>query len=323
MVNEHPGRYAPYVLEHAGHRLAVEVSSAERRNTARLLVDGHLVDERTAPRLGRVRLRSSEFTVLVEWWWLGRVATCALLLEPPGDGAGQSDGENGGSAPSDGDGPSDGEHGDRGGAPAPRRGPRKLPFEPPAGSRASRLARLKREHPALYASRHVAIAVLEVGLAVLGVGALLRALLPRIDWSFLPEIDLSWIPRPHLDLPNPLSWIPWPEIDLPDVDLPDIDLPALPGWISEIMDSVGLVIPILIAVAVAVEETRRRRRVGQRAEASNGAADEAGTTDAATAAAPPGTPATTARNTATETETAPDPAPEPELEPAQPLDRHG
>ena len=71
------------------------------------------------------------------------------------------------------------------------------------------LVRLRKEHPRVYAARHVILALAQVLAAVLG----LRLLLPRLDLSFLPRIDL-----PRVDLPA-----------LPRLDLPRIPWPDLPG----------------------------------------------------------------------------------------------
>jgi hypothetical protein len=49
--------------------------------------------------------------------------------------------------------------------------------------------------------------------------------------------------------------IPWPRIPWPDIDLPEL---ALPPWLRIIIGSAKFWLPVLIAIAVAVAETRRR-----------------------------------------------------------------
>lgn len=83
----------------------------------------------------------------------------------------------------------------------------------------------------------------------------LAALLPLIgrllpDWDLdLPRPDLPSIPWP--DLPS----VPWP--DLPSIPWPDV---TLPGWVGTVLDAVKLLWPLLLGIAVAVGEHRRRRR---------------------------------------------------------------
>lgn len=106
------------------------------------------------------------------------------------------------------------------------------------------MEQLRRNHPALYAARHVVVAILQVLIGVLGIGALLRGLLPRIG---LPEI-------PWPDLPD----IPWPDIDVPDL--------AVLEWVRELWSSVNWLVPIAIAVLVALNEiNKRRKRAGAEA----------------------------------------------------------
>ena len=123
-------------------------------------------------------------------------------------------------------------------------------FSPPPGSFAARLLIFQRNHPRLYASRHVMLAVGKVAAALLGLGLLVRLLLqPVLDWikDRLPEIDLPSIPWPD---------IPWPDIPLPDIDLPDL---GMPSWLRVIIGTAKFWLPVLIAIGMAVAETRRRR----------------------------------------------------------------
>lgn len=120
-------------------------------------------------------------------------------------------------------------------------------------------ARWRLRHPRTKAARHVAREVAAAAIGVLGVSALLRSLLPHLDWSWLRtrlrNWLRSWLDRlPHVDLPD----IPWPTLPLPHVDLPDV--PALPGWLQAVLGTVKWWIPILIAVAAAVHEVGAVRR---------------------------------------------------------------
>jgi hypothetical protein len=129
------------------------------------------------------------------------------------------------------------------------------PFEPPQGSFAARLLAWQRQHPRLYASRHVVLAVGKVAAALLGFGLLVRLLLrPVLDWisARLPDINFPSIPWPSIPWPS----IPWPDIPLPDIDLPDL---ALPTWMQVIIGTAKFWLPVLIAIGVAVAEVRRRR----------------------------------------------------------------
>jgi len=128
-------------------------------------------------------------------------------------------------------------------APGRRRRPDRVPFEPPAGTRAQRLYRFQVEHPRLYAARHVVVAVTQDALAVLG----LRLAIDLVPWGAIPWPDLPSIRR--VDLPS----VPWP--DLPDLPRPDW---ALPGWLVAVLGSRRYWLPILVAVGVAVGEIRRR-----------------------------------------------------------------
>jgi hypothetical protein len=115
-------------------------------------------------------------------------------------------------------------------------------LEPEPGTRAARRAKFEREHPRLHASRHVLKGAGQAALAIIGLTFLMR-LLPAIPW---PDVDLPSIPLP--DLPD----IPWPAIDLPDV--------SLPQWIKDIAKTKQYWLPILIGIALANAELKRRRR---------------------------------------------------------------
>lgn len=67
----------------------------------------------------------------------------------------------------------------------------RIPFTPPPGSHAARLETLANEHPVLYVSRHVAIALVQLGIGAI-VWAFLGALLPRLNLpDVLPDIEIS------------------------------------------------------------------------------------------------------------------------------------
>lgn len=123
-------------------------------------------------------------------------------------------------------------------------------LEPAPGSPAATWEQRVRDHP----RRHALIATLGatagVVLPILLALLLARWALPQIPFPDLPDLpDLPGIPLP--DLPD----IPWP--NLPSIPWPDW---SLPGWLRWLLDQAGLVVPILIAYAVARGEIRRRRR---------------------------------------------------------------
>jgi hypothetical protein len=206
-----------YTVRDRESELAVE-TWYDGRNRARLLVDGHVVDAADTSDVGRVELVSpAAHRVHVAWWWRARVAACMLVTEPSDEGR-----------------------------PAGERG-RTVPFRPPPGL-GRRWHDVRSRHPVLYAARHVVAAVGGVLVAVLGIGALVRALLPRVDWSWLPEIDVH--------VPEWLRYLdPWRYLE-PVVS-------ALFGWVPDLhLSRVGwlqYVVPVLVAVAVAAAEVRRSR----------------------------------------------------------------
>ncbi|MPZ96778.1 MAG: hypothetical protein GEU96_18190 [Propionibacteriales bacterium] len=145
------------------HRAGTDGSA----NIARLLVDGEQVDGQSEWRIDDAKLTHDGLVVGVTWWWTGRVLRCELVEQRDVD-EDKSD---------------------------------KTSFEPPAGTRAHRPWTMQQERPGLYASRHVAIEAGQVLVLVLGIGALLSALLATL----LPRIDLSWIPFPDIAISMP-SW---------------------------------------------------------------------------------------------------------------------
>ncbi|MCO1660363.1 hypothetical protein [Pseudonocardia humida] len=245
-------RPSPFHLGHDGARLDLEVRREGLRTGVTLLRDGEQVGRAT--RLGAVLLpldaEAGEDgpTVLALTLLPGVVSRAMLLVPRPPAGPG--------AAPDDA--PARPIDDLVGGLPAPLARfatAGKHEFAPPAGSAAARLAVFRREHPRLWASRHVVLATAKVALALLGVAAFLRLLVqPVISWvlSVLPGFDLPAIPWPDIDLPD----IPWPDVDLPDLHLP--------GWLLVLVGTAKFWVPILVAVGLAVVEVRRRRRAAPR-----------------------------------------------------------
>jgi hypothetical protein len=133
---------------------------------------------------------------------------------------------------------------------------------PPQGRLAEKRDKLARDHPRLYASRHVVFAVLEVVIGFVGVSAILFGLLPRLDVPTLPWPDLSisvpnWartiLAWPDTLLSEPVAWVRSGRAWLASII-------SLPGWISTFVQSASWWGPILIAVFVAVREAKRRQR---------------------------------------------------------------
>ena len=81
-----------------------------------------------------------------------------------------------------------------------------------------------------------------------GVG---QALLAGIGLTLALSV-LPGIPLPHVELPE----IDLPSLPLPRPDLPDLDLP---GWLRAVLEAKKYWLPVLIGIALAVREWRRRR----------------------------------------------------------------
>lgn len=207
--------------------LAVELWTEpehKHKNHARLLVDGVEVDRGAAEEIGDVRLGAEAGHPTKVSWWWTGRPYAVCLVE---------------------DGVADERH-------------RSLPFTPPPGTRAARLHAWGERHPHLWAARHVAF----WALGVLGVSALVSALVRAVSgW-----VSLDWLP----DLPS-LPSIPWPAAPQWWTDLwtwvgDTITRLAglLLGWVPEIPPWVKVVAGLLVAVAAAVSEVRRRRRHRER-----------------------------------------------------------
>jgi hypothetical protein len=128
-------------------------------------------------------------------------------------------------------------------------------FDPRPGSFTARLLVLQRNHPRLYASRHVVRALGRVAAGLLGLAVFVRLLLQ-------PVLDRIADRLPNIELPS----IPWPDIDWPSIPWPDIDLPelAVPSWLQVIIGTGKYWLPVLIAIGVALAEIRRRRAAAAR-----------------------------------------------------------
>ncbi len=100
-----------------------------------------------------------------------------------------------------------------------------IPFQPLVGSYAARMENLARERPRLDASRHVAIAIVQVLNGLFGIGTLVVVLLPRIDLPTIPwhefTIPFSDWPRTFLDRIDFFSW-----------NSPDLSR-SIPDWIRQ------------------------------------------------------------------------------------------
>jgi hypothetical protein len=146
-----------------------------------------------------------------------------------------------------------------------RDGPRDsdaIPAAPAGGGRAAWRERLATNHPYLYAARHVAIALAEVLVGLVGIGAILFGLLPRLGFP-----SVSW---PGISIPVP-DWVravgDWRDrvIAVPvgwvrgGVDWVD-SLVDAPGWVWPVVQATKVWLPVLIAVLVAIAEVMRRRR---------------------------------------------------------------
>lgn len=147
------------------------------------------------------------------------------------------------------------------------RRPLTTPFVPPEGTKARRLYAFREAHPHLHAARHVGTEILAVLIGVLGIGALVSAMVR----SVLHSINMSWLPDlPDISPPewlrnlDPLSWL---FRLLPDWDwfgwLPDLDMP----WLQYL-------VPVVLAILIAVGEVERRKKRTQRERRSDTAEND-------------------------------------------------
>lgn len=234
-----------YRLEWDGSFLELEARRIGLRTQVVLFARGHAVAAETG--VGKITLpvpmdagepaggpERPEQTVLVLSVIPGMISTASLLVPRPEPVAGGTEGD-GLAEPAGGD------------------AAERHPFDPPQGTLAARLLAFQRRHPRLYAGRHVALAVGEVVLGVLGL-----ALFVQLD----PWRVVGWITErlPHVPWPA----ITWPDIDLPAIPWPYIgwpDLPnlSLPGWLQAVIGTAKYWVPVLVAVGVAAHEVERRK----------------------------------------------------------------
>lgn len=156
--------------------------------------------------------------------------------------------------------------------------------------RPSRRARQRTSHPVHITSHHVAIALLELGLGLLGIGALVwaffGALLPRLNLpDVLPDIEIS-LPgfvKTILSIPDriiaiPIRWIRTGYDRLSgNIDLSDWSALTSPllSWFQGSSGAVRIFIP------VAIEEVQRRKGRNAPAEPPSSARDEASDAESA------------------------------------------
>jgi len=104
---------------------------------------------------------------------------------------------------------------------------------PDAETKEQRRDRMAREHPVRFTLQRVGVAVVEVVLGVLGVGAIIgifvRGLLPDVSWSWLPDLSMpQWIqdlePPSWLRYVDPVYWLG--RLARPDDDR---ERPSAPG----------------------------------------------------------------------------------------------
>jgi hypothetical protein len=112
----------------------------------------------------------------------------------------------------------------------------RMRLQPEAGTRAARVHRFEEAHPRVFAARHVLSGIAQVAIAIIGITFAFR-LLPAI-------------PLPDIALPN---------IDLPSIPLPDLPSITVPGPIKAILESKQYWLPIVIGIALASAELKRRR----------------------------------------------------------------
>jgi hypothetical protein len=217
-----PSSAKQYTLEYNGSLFAVETESKGLRTVARLFVDGQQVDEQSS-KDHRVLLTGSGLTVVVRLNILDNVSE--ILAVPAGTDPRLAE-EIG------------------------------MAFAPPPGSHAARMEALKRRHPVLYAARHVALAIAQTIGGFVGVAALLwvivSGLMPNIS---VPLPDLPPIPWPAIEVPQ----LPWPPIPWPVVVLPEAVI-ALLRQFGQFASSVKWLVPIVIAVFVAINEVKKRQK---------------------------------------------------------------
>jgi hypothetical protein len=141
---------------------------------------------------------------------------------------------------------------------------------------------VRRDRPVLYAARLLIKPLVQLVVAILGIGALLRALLPRID------VNVEWLEswgREHLSwVPDPLGWAArWLGDRFGEMQIAD--------WIGTVLRNAKWWVPILLAVVAGVGEVLRRWEAasapvdppppdGDAADEDGGVSDAEGVADA-------------------------------------------
>ncbi|MEE3849547.1 hypothetical protein VZC37_04345 [Gordonia sp. LSe1-13] len=205
-----------HVLVEEGRRLSVVESRGPKSTTASLHVDGATVGEVSGSMLDTKDIEADDVKVRIRFGLRREVKRAELI----GGGAEMIGGDW---------------------------------FEPPDGTSAHRLWQFREKHPGVYAARRVVTSTLGAVVAILGIGALVRAIVER----YSPDIDLPDVTLPSVDLPdwmqylNPMYWLRAP-IDAIKAWMPSMTI-DLPPWF-------GIIVPVAISVALAVLETRRQRR---------------------------------------------------------------
>ncbi|GAA1524119.1 hypothetical protein GCM10009678_01680 [Actinomadura kijaniata] len=256
---------ARWLLMDGDRRLEVEASPRGKARRARLYVDDRRVAEKET-KLKSLTFEPADLAadeafahfgptakLRVEWDWLGDPGRIAVLVPKQTDDAEPGDGKDGDEPKVDLEKPAEKNDEDKRKDKEKEEALRELlkrfeeiPFSPPEGTRAHRREKFAREHPRLFAARHVMLATGKVIWPLLGIGVFIN-LNVRIPW---PDI-----PFPEIDLPD----IPWPDVHIPwpDIDPPDV---SLPGWLQAILATTKYWVPILIALGMAVSEYKRRKR---------------------------------------------------------------
>ncbi len=206
------------------HGVDYDVVAADERRESVLLADGVEVDREVADYWESSTLTGEAITIEVRWGPRNTIVS-VVLTEPDGDAD-------------------------------------QLPLVPPPGSAAARREAFAREHPVLFVVRRVGVAGLEILIGVLGVGALVTAVVGQL----LPRIDLSWVPRPDLPDIRPPGWLrhldPFSWIGRLGLSWPDVTTPA---WIDAVLEHSKYWIPLVVAIVIALGELdRRRKRDAQR-----------------------------------------------------------
>lgn len=122
-----------------------------------------------------------------------------------------------------------------------------IDLNPEPGSPATVRDDRARRHPWLYAARHTAAGVSKVVVPIL-----LLYLAVRLAFS-LPWLDWN------------LPTVPWTDITLPSIPWPDWNLSDWqpPAWALWLLDQLKLFWPILLGIALAAGEIRRRHKQDQ------------------------------------------------------------